>query len=196
MKQTRRGFLGRVATIAAAVSLAPAAKVEAVPARPADRYVALMDEYKRGLVAREDVLAQFPELRVLDEARWPTEAEKDADYARFMTAPLTFEAMQADCAARGCSLEGWLDLYWDPIQYRAVHAMAPRLDPDEPHALFSIDHGTPGRLERLDAWRRGLHEQEPTIVASLGNGVVANVHVNDDGSWRLCQPERRVGRLT
>jgi len=165
MKQTRRGFLGRIAAIAAAVAVVPAVKADASPLTPDT------------LIANNESVAIPRPAHV--------EIRNRGDGPRFRT--LTFDAMQADCAARGCSLEGWLDLYWDPIQYRAVHAMAPRLDPDEPHALFSIDVGTPGRLERLDAWRRGLHEQEPTIVASLGNGIVADVHVNDDGSWRLCQ---------
>lgn len=66
MKQTRRGFLGRIAAAAAVVAVAPAVEAKAAtePDPHTSGYAALMDEYKRGLMTREEFLNEFPELRM------------------------------------------------------------------------------------------------------------------------------------
>lgn len=69
--------------------------------------------------------------------------------------PLTFEAQQADCAARGCSitenpgLSGYVVVHGHPD----LPAPWPTFGP---HAVFFSPLTSAG-LANVDAWRRGLH---------------------------------------
>lgn len=65
--------------------------------------------------------------------------------------PLSFEAMQQDCAARGCSLDP------DSFGFVAHYTLgAPDSDGDRVASAVRLNRETD--LARVDAWRRSLHK--------------------------------------
>lgn len=146
MKQTRRGFLGRVVAIAAAGAVSPSAKADAAPpenlriVRPAPEWP---DRSHAGHVGCPvGVRVQtHPEFMTVTYCNGVT-VDKAYDLP-----PLTFEAMVADCRARGCYLtqEG-------PTLWRHL-----RIDPKTFDG--EVCHHEGSTYEGIDAWRRSLHDQ-------------------------------------
>lgn len=139
----RRRFFGALLAGASAFVVAPAGTVEAAPSE---------DERIKALV--DDVLAN-PGKHLEIEARARTlmggslARAHDAEWS-WAKASLTFEAMQADCEARGCTL-GKMGEYPEVIYGHAVEAA--------PGLLIQEAYYNHHDLARVDAWRRGLHEQ-------------------------------------
>ena len=145
----RRDLFGRFAVIAAAVAVAPSVKAEAPPV--IEPSLTFKPNLANGTYTLGDGSVHWAadgvamgELRVMGTATF------DGDIALTSSSPLTFEAMAADCAARGCRLklhepdDGWQLL---------THY------PDGLHTQANLEYlgGMSEVYARVDSWRRGLH---------------------------------------
>lgn len=98
-----------------------------------------MKQTRRGFLARAAVAAA-----VATRAGTAEASEEDTVKAEYPTP--TFEAMAADCAARGCSLERDYNVYYLAHVYLHGRWDAYQASTDDPFHLHAVD-----------AWRRSLH---------------------------------------
>lgn len=170
----RRGFLGKVLALAGAAAVAPAVTVEAatvdtaVPVSEQEQARRIVEAYWRTPEGLAEIQARarsltsevspLPEFYFISDPLPPPDLYLDhpihlepgsVQVVYGTVAPLTFEAMATDCAARGCSLEQsilsdtegrWANYYHRPL-------------PDS----WQDNPDDPSHLARVNEWRQSLH---------------------------------------
>jgi hypothetical protein len=172
MKRTRRGFLGAVTALAAAVAVAPVVKAEASCAdcervfataftvpdafdkQQAPGYVEMARRAVHELAIREGISHDEAGVREWWNA-FPTIVESRA---------LTFEQMQADCEARGCVLDQQYSIVHLATEVvhlatEVVHQPAHAVGVSIPDRLLIERYASNNGDARVDAWRQSLHTE-------------------------------------
>lgn len=158
MKSTRRGFLGAVIGAAVALGVMPkdAGAASGRPVVPPDNvhldayFKGWDDMLASGLATRDEVMDTRQALSA-SVADSPVSERLEPYVQETWHAPLTFEAMRLDCAARGCA-ELTADPFWNAV-YRV-----PGMKYGHGDEAFVMQGEQD--LSMIDAWRRSLHGKE------------------------------------